>query len=295
MNAFMIDFMNKLDFPEEAKIYLKDKYDISVTQVINNRLEILKSIYMNQPDDRAVISELRKISNKINLHIYTVNLLFLIFCAESLKEKYNRLGLDEKLYWDIMSDVKYKLLECYTVYGIWGTFVFEWFHRHYLTKLFALGRFQYERVGFVFDIYEKNGIRVKRGDNVYNFHIPSSGPIPKEERIDSYKKAFDFFKDHDNRYIVLVCDSWLLYPDNKNIFPKGSNLISFFKDFTIIESESYKGFPDAWRVFGMGFCTDTDKLPQNTTLQKNFVKWLSNGNKVGHGCGVIIFDGEKII
>ena len=71
---------------------------------------------------------------------------------------------------------------------------------------------------------------------------------------------------------------------------------SFMKDFEIIGAdEMEEAFPDAWRVFGRYFDGDTEKLPIKNDLQRNYVKWLEAGNKVGEGYGIILFDGEKIV
>ena len=98
------------------------------------------------------------------------------------------------MYFGIMNDLKCKLIVCHTVQGIWGTFVFEWFfHHHFALKLFALGRFQYERREFRADCYNRGGVEISKGDEVLSFYIPSSGPITREVRLDSYRKAYDFF------------------------------------------------------------------------------------------------------
>jgi len=164
-------------------------------------------------------------------------------------------------------------------------------------KLFALGRFQYIKGEFIAENpYVFKDITINPGDDVYYIHIPSGGSMTEENRYDSYKKAFKFFGKKEGDYLLLVCSSWLLYPQNKLIYPEKSNLMGFFNDFDIIRSrEDEKPFPNAWRIFNKSYDGDVSVLPQETTLQKNFAKWLAEGNKTGIGYGVIIYDGKQII
>lgn len=296
MMDFIESFEEKVGFCDEAKICLTQdaRKILSDNNLYEMFLECEKN-YFEDDDTSYTEKTLEKVSQISGIHIYTVDFVFLMFAAKRLKSDYAKKGLGEELYWDLMRDLKCKLDECYTVYKIWGTFVFSWFNRHYKMTRFALGRFQYEKNIYKGKEYKKGDIVLKPGDEVYNFHIPSMGSIEKKKRIESYKKAFEFFKKPGDKYIIFLCMSYLLYPDNKNIFPKDSNLYSFMEDFDIIDFDTEDTFSDAWRIFGCMDASDLPHLPQDTTLQKNYVKWLEGGNKTGGGTGVIIFDGEKII
>lgn len=68
--------------------------------------------------------------------------------AERLRENYRAAGLTDELFWDTIADLKFKLIECYDVYGIWGTFVASWYPWFYTMHRFKLGRLQYEAVHF---------------------------------------------------------------------------------------------------------------------------------------------------
>ena len=139
-------------------------------------------------------------------------------------------------------------------------------------------------------------IQIKKGDPVYHIHIPSSTPITKSSRFDSYKKAYDFFSKGQNKPICFICYSWLLCPGMKNVYPETSNLMGFYNDFDIVdEIAENEAFPDCWRVFGTDLPDDLSLLPAKTTLQKNIVSYLASGNKIGEGLGIIIFDGKKIL
>ena len=50
-----------------------------------------------------------------------------------------------------------------------------------------------------------------------------------------------------------------------------------------------------WRVFYKEADTPLSELPAETRLQRNLIKYLSEGKLMQTGRGFIVFDGEKII
>ena len=160
---------------------------------------------------------------------------------------------------------------------------------------FGLGRFQFEETGFDADYYEKCGVVLKRGDKVYNFHIPSAGPLTDEKRIDSYKQAYQFFGGKDGEPMAFVCGSWLLYDGHREFLPENSNILRFMDDFDIIRNQEREKFSDGWRVFGRYSDGPVDDLPEDTSIRRAFKQRLQQGKPTGYGYGVILFDGEKIL
>lgn len=138
------------------------------------------------------------------------------------------------------------------------------------------------------------GYTVKPGDTVYNMHIPSCGSLNRAARIESYKKAYEFYKkDLDGKPMVFCCHSWLLFPKNREILPETLNMVDFIGDFYIYDSEEYDVFHDKWRVFAKDFEKPNSELPEDTTQRRCFKKWLLDGKKTGAGAGIFIYDGEK--
>ena len=300
----MLDYIGKLmdetGFPSEAHDYFIEFYkrlDKSDIDFLNE----MQSVYYLEKSNNAdeannyVSNQLENHAVRRNFDKYGFYMIFLLFCSQKLENLYKQKHYSKKLFIELMKDLASKNEECRQVHNAWGTFVFLWFHRHYLCTRFALGRFQYETITFERE-YRKNEIVLKPTDVVYNLHIPSSGSIDEKIRMKSYKTAFDFYGLKKGDRMPIVCHSWILYPENKYIFDKHSNLYSFLNDFDIIYSGVCdNAFPNAWRVFNTDFTGDTNILPQNSSLQKNIVKWLKSGKKIGDGYGVLIFDGEKII
>ena len=94
---------------------------------------------------------------------------------------------------------------------------------------------------------------------------------------------------------MVYCRSWLLYPDHYNVFPEGSNLRMFYNLFDIVDKEEDGENSNLWIIFYREASTSVDELPGDTTLQRNFKKYLNDGNNIGVGTGILVFDGERII
>lgn len=254
--------------------------------VYGDTIEIYNSVY----------ESLKPLSEKYNTDFKSIYMVFLLANLDKMKQIYREKNIDEALFFDMVKDLKYKLDECKKVHGIYGTMSFNWYYKIFSGEIVSLGRFQYQKDKFYGKNYTWGDINLTSDDDVVRFHIPSSGPITREMRLDSYKKAFEYYGKKKGEYLVITCVSWLLYQENRIIYPEGSNLLDFMDDFDITDSVEHENpFPNAWRVFGMDFTGDTSILPDKTTLQKNYIEWLKSGNKVGSGLGVIIFDGEKIL
>lgn len=240
---------------------------------------------------------IKNTAEKYGVHEYTLDLVFLMSCSELLLRRFRAKGISDEIFWESMNDLRYKLLECMECEHVVGTFVAGWFQGFYEVDRFALGRFQFEERDFPRDFTTSAGFKIKKGDVCVNFHIPSSGvPLSDEVRFDAYKKAYDFFKRcrKDNN-IYFICSSWLLYPRHREFLPETLNIRRFMDDFEIFDSAEHESFGDDWRVFGHYTELPLEEWPEDTTLRKAYKQWLTSGNPTGHGCGVIVFDGEKIL
>ena len=293
---FIQYFMEKQSYPKEAQEVFIELYKrIMSNAEYSERIHSLMDIFMNQDAVKA-FEDLDVLAEEMEVHTYTMSMLFLLLNTETLLARYNESGISNQIFSDSLKDLSYKLIECYDVYGIWGTFVRGWYPGFYQMELFALGRLQYELTTFALEDYEINGITVRKGDKALNMHIPSCGSFSEEKRLDSYKKAYAFFeKEFKGKSIPMVCSSWLLNPEHKEFLPEYLNIRGFMNDFTYIKGETGDKFEDGWRVFGKYYEKGPKEWPRETTLQMAYAKHLENGGKAGSGYGVFLFDGEKII
>ncbi len=299
---FIQNFMNYYDYPAEAKELFTEvlnKFDSNKRfarsfEAVRNRFLDGKSEINGKLLDRLV-----PLAKAMGYSEYTIHFVFLLSLTEDLREKYILLGIDEKLFYDTMADLKFKLLECMECEKVPGTFVAGWYNGFFRMTRIAYGRFQYEVSTYTDDKpYTMScGRVVKKGDTMIGFHIPSSGvPLTDEVRLASYKAAYkSVSRFFDDGVVIFCCGSWLLYPRHREFLPETMNIRRFMDDFEIISSDEREDFHDGWRVFGYESDLPVDQLPRDTTLRRAYADWLSAGNKAGSGFGLIAFDGEKIL
>lgn len=231
------------------------------------------------------------------LHQYTIDLLFVLECTSFLLEKYKANGIAEKIFIDTMRDIKYKLEECIKVKNIFGIFVIEWYENFLYLKRITLGRLQYDISTYNGHTMTINNCIINEGDFVLGCHIPSSGPLNPELCIESFKMAYDFFRSKLNNGILpIMCSSWLLYPQYKEVFGEKSNISVFASRFEIVDIQHNEKFNDMWRVFGVECGSmDINALPSDTTMQKNFIRYMKKGQSFGAATGFILFDGKNVL
>lgn len=283
-----MDLNNLQKFLVEIDMLL-DKY--------GKEIENICTLYRQTCEMADGIEMCEELSVKSGVHIYTIRALIVIISSEWLLKKYNEKGYSEDIFWDTMSDLKCKLVECYQKNKIWGTSTKDWYDLIFKMKVFKLGRLEFGRMTYKGTESQKIGDFVLNpGDIVFGVHIPSCGPMPRELRMDSYKKAYNFFeKERGNKPIIFYCHSWLLYEKNREIFPPHLNMVDFLNDWKIIESTPRDNYISCARLFGCDYSGNPEDLPADNTARRAMVEWLKKGNKTGAGVGIMAFDGEKII
>lgn len=291
-------FIHALDLPEDSRAPLLHDYEsLLAAPGAEAEMKAAEDKLFAGAQWDALAPHMDKLADMSGLHRHVVDFLFLMAASERLRETYRTHNLPDALFWDTIADLKYKLIECHDVYGIWGTFVAFWHPWFYTLRRFKLGRMQYEAIPFGGkEPVTLGGYTVKPGDTVYNMHIPSCGSLNRAARIDSYKKAYAFFRDKlDGKPIVFVCHSWLLFPGNREILPPTLNMVDFIDDFHIYEAQESDEFHDKWRVFGKDFEKPDAELPEDTTQRRCFKKWLLAGKKTGVGAGIFLYDGKNFV
>ncbi len=291
MRAYLKNFFVKFDYPDEDVKILLNTYDL-----INGNAEAKKlwdaAITMYDEDIHCDFQQIIEIADEVAsqtyLKEYTVNLLLLICLSKRAEDVYKEHGIEEEIFYNNMCDLKYKLIECKLVKGIHGTFVAPWFDGFFNLTRFGLGRLQFEIVDFKKN-YSKNGKLLTPESKVINIHIPrTETPLDPKSCDESFDMAKAFFKDKIGDECAFVCHSWLLYPENKNILPKHTNIYKFMERFDIIDSGISKDDEDLWRLFDTEE-KNYDKLPVDTSVRRAFVKHLQNGGKTGWGYGVFFW------
>lgn len=231
-----------------------------------------------------------------DVHTYTLHLMFILECTSYLLDKYRAEGIDDKHFYDSMRDIPCKIEECMNIHGIFGTFVAEWYGGFIHNGRMGFGRLQFDRRIYEGEPLILQGYTVEPGEFILGCHIPSMGPLHHKLCMDSYKQAYEFYRDRLRAGVLpIFCESWLLYPGYVPLFGEKSNTLEFIRDFQIYKTENAEVFKDCWRVFGTDYKGDVSPLPDNTGLQKRFRAYIKDGGAFGYGFGVILFDGEKVI
>lgn len=292
----MEQLMRELQFPEDAICQLLEAQQKLAQGSRGRELEERAAGLMEQAEKGNCREELAKnlscceqMEQETGIPGYTMDLLFLLRCAEILRENYRKKGFPDRMFLDSMMDLKWKLLECRKIYGINGVFVGFWYDRFFEMTRFALGRFQFEEETFQGGIYQKDGFAVKQGDPVINMHIPSSGPLNPEEAEASLARAAEFYRElFSGETVPFVMDSWLLDPDLMEMLPQG-NIRRFVERFHLVSRKKGELFSDGWRVFGAEWKKDPAELPRTTRLQTAIADYLQDGGKLGTGYGVFLW------
>jgi len=306
MTEFLRSFFTFHDYPSEAIASLLSDYE-NLMAVDECREIFSKYLTEYEEQDRTNFGEFivlaAKAGNAAAVDGRATQFLCFACAARHMKEIYKKRGLPLSVCDDTLRDLRYKLMECYKMYGVWGSFVASWFYGAFVLDRFEIGRLQFElSTHFATkEPYEKCGLRLVWDETpVINLHIPSSGPLRQSDCMDSYRAAYKFFEKYmperliDGK-LVIECGSWLLYREHYKFLPEDSNIIKFMNDFEIVHSWDDPGFGDCWRIFNKGWDGDASALPRDTSLQRAYADWLADGNTAGEAHGIIIFDGEKII
>lgn len=286
-------FCRKIEMPEEECEVLGAAY----LKIVENKsaygvFEECVSVYKQNTvfDRRPIFEKIEGLSEIIDIHKYTLDLMYLIMLVPHMKEVYEENGLTEEVFNDSVLDLKWKSEECKSVYGVWGISVAGWTLDFFMLKRLAFGRLQFNLGSFKLD-YSISGVNVKSGDQYIETHIPSGRPLVHEECRLSYDRAAEHFKNiFGDKPIIFGCNSWLLSPNNRKILPETSNILKFMDDYEILEPAKDEKNSNLWRIFSVEeLPANLDDLPQNTSVQRAFAKWLKEGNTIDRAFGAFIY------
>ena len=208
-------------------------------------------------------------------------------------DRYMEQGISETIFSDTFQDIRFWCENSEREFGTMGLAVYEWFYRHIDMVLFRLGRLQFEIMemehsvvsmkneGEDFAVLPLKEVRIEKGTNVINIHIPQGESLTWEGCEKSLETARDFWGS-DKPY---VCHSWLLYPGLDKVLSEKSNIREFRKHFRVLQND-YKEREAEWRVFGKVLKNVVD-YPEETSLQRRVKEYLLSGKSLGNGWGVL--------
>lgn len=231
--------------------------------------------------------ELRKYKEKTGVHPYASDLLTYIHEAPVLREKYRERGLKDELFTGVMDDLRCKLYECLAVFGLPGSFVSPWFARFFDFSLYALGRLEFCLIPCPVD-YEKDGLKIGKGQPCIDVHIPSKGKLKREDLTAAYAEAAEFFAPRLEGPAVFHCESWLLNPDHRKMLPENSGILRFAADYDLIGTTRCED--DLWRIFANADTDRPETLPEDTALRRAYKRLLLDHQPFYGGIGLFFWE-----
>lgn len=202
--------------------------------------------------------------------------------AVDVKTKYDEAGIDEKIYYDTMSDIK-----------IWcekadnkGIREYMWLRNHVKFELFRLGRLQFQLYPCKNKTLLYGKLPFSYGDNLINVHIPEGEKLDNNRCIESFESAKAFFAEFfpDYKYDYYLCESWLLFEGNRDFMKEESNIVKFMDMFEICYSLKVD-VQAIERIYGKRKLLKRN-YSENTDLQRRAKRYMMNGNKLGAGIAV---------
>ncbi len=296
MRRYIETFMKNQFFPANAKEELISIYDkIMADGTLCDILCRAVDVYENDAacDFEEVLALCEELEESSLIHEYSVNLVFFICLTQHLKQRYINAGISKDIWFDTVSDLKYKMIECKDITNVWGITDKESVAGIFKMQKFTLGRLQFKTLRFDDIIpdfeYKKNGITLVGDTKVINVHVPRMlRHLDTEFCEESYAMAKEFFADEFRELpMVFVLKSWMLYPEFTSVI-SGTDIKSFSNGFELIAlSDDTDGeYPDMVEIFDMEFTGRAEDYPENTMLRKRFKEYLINGGKTGRGIGI---------
>lgn len=252
---------------------------INLSKELIEKLEALNSIKIEKLSDKCI----QKGFHILERHNYITRLAVILTLAVRVKEKYDKAGINEKIYYDTMSDIKIWCKHS----GNRGLKNYGWLKNHVSFELFRIGRLQFQFYECKNKTLLYNKLPFSYGERLVYIHIPEGEKLDKLKCIEALSMAKDFFECYfpDYIYSYYFCESWLLFEGNKSFMSPESNIISFMSLFTHCYSVAID-VQAIERIFGKRHIIKS-KYPQKTDLQKRAVKYMLQGKKLGIGIGII--------
>lgn len=279
-------FLQENNYPLSAQNALVQAYTqmTACSEMSQELCRLYEQYHTNSMEYPAANADIEAATRVTRVHPYTALLVFYIILSQELEARYITRGLSKQLFCDTMADLLYKANECFALHGVWGCAVAFWNEGFFNGTRFALGRLQYEQMPLP-EACTINGIYLAKDEAALNVHIPSGSKLHKQDVEASFLSAKQFFNAEP---AIFMCDSWLLHPLGREFLPAHSNILMLMDFFTIVSVKDEPTFRNAWRVFDQEAKEPYCELPQKTSIQKAYVKWLESGAPFGSALGVMI-------
>ncbi len=306
MRIYFENFLKEYNYPEESwEVLLSAFNKLEKEEEFNSLIE---NYFKTKPNFRAIMTDL---CEKTEINLYTGYGVLFICLSKETKVLCKNWNWTDDMFRRGMLDIMLQTCECYEIKKVWGLMSEGWMSGIVGGTVVSIGRLQ-----FVAKPYDREdscvaGYKITKGTPVITVHIPGSGEsFDEAARIDAYHEACEFYRNADsknpcfsrwstyekadNAPCIFICQSWLLFPPNREILNPDSNIVSFMNEFKIVDTIILREDEirlDLWRIFGyMAEDEPFENLPEKTSLQRAYKKFLLDGNMPGQGIGVFVYD-----
>lgn len=196
-------------------------------------------------------------------------------CARYIYRKYQERKIPDTIFIDTMKCFPRFLNECAEKNGVLFFDRGWWTYRQISMNIFRIGDLEYQFKEF-------------NGKQVIALHIPSDAVFSTDAVDASFVAAELFFITYfpEYRYTEYTCNSWLLSPTLKLLLPTASNIRTFQERFKIIHENPKDHEYIEW-LFQKPQDTDSQNLPEKTSLQRKVKKLILNGGTIGSAFGIV--------
>lgn len=276
---WMRTFSERIGLPVELKNALFNYYQ--------NHRELTDAVYEKYKDKHDFSRFIKDYSKAIGSDAYLLALSFAVLRAKDTLTEYHRRGISEEVFDKTMEDITLWCDNCKKKTGFFGLENLGWIKNHLSPNIFRLGRLQFQIYHMYYPVYTsfpaKWKTHIRRGTPIINVHIPQGEKLTAEACEDSFCQARAFFRERD--YACFACESWLLFPGNREFMSESSNIIQFAERFDIV-AQAKLDHQAIERVFGERQ-SDINDYPEDTTLQRNAKAYMKSGGKLGTAFGII--------
>ena len=256
--------------------------------------------YQDKPVDfkkataRSVyFSMTNSVAKKLEISNIPLIATFYYSLLPKLKEKYEKAGYSDELFYDTVDYLRSKMYNAYRVFGTWGIFEEPDFSKIFTLEQFGFGRISFE-LGKSTVTAEINGQKVAHGQKVIVCHFPTVDMPSPEECRESFKKAYEFFRgEFPSETICFTCTSWMLYSAHKDFIEKDHPVHTVMDCFRVVSEKAYRSNPDYWCIFKRFYKkNDKEELFIDTPLEIEYDKYIKAGHSMGRGTGIFFYDGK---
>ncbi|MDF2871495.1 MAG: hypothetical protein K0R05_3070 [Anaerocolumna sp.] len=257
-----------INMPEEVTETVLELYkeqDYSALKSASDKL-------YRRADWEKALEELRNALGKDEKGLKMLTLL--LVTGLNTYKLYEEKGISQKIFFDTFQCFSRFVGEHLVSYHTYGFDREWWTPRQISMEEFRLGELEFE-----VDYWE--------GERVISVHIPSDAKITRENCLNSYEQALEFFAKYypDINYRYFICDSWMLSPGLKEVLPPETRILQFQADFTV--EEWNKEDPSYMEWVFKNSKLPFDELPEETSLQRNIKRFMKEGGFIGSAFGYI--------